>query len=222
MKKSDLLKIVLSFIIGLAVSSVVLLSVMIFRDQHANNASNGQVAQQSTQQVSSSDYSKQNIEENNKRADLQQSEKAEVTESEAKTEDTAVSTIVDSTSTTNAITEKNETTTAVQQAPKQSVTNTNKSANSTAVVPTQSKSTSTSSNTNTSSNTAKSTNTTNQVATQNNNTSSNYIVNKNTKVFHIPSCRSVKQMKDSNKMSFNGTRNEAISKGYRPCQNCNP
>ena len=57
-----------------------------------------------------------------------------------------------------------------------------------------------------------------------NNTSvgSYYILNKSSKKFHIPTCRSVKQMKESNKMDFYGTRDEAISQGYSPCGNCNP
>ena len=49
-----------------------------------------------------------------------------------------------------------------------------------------------------------------------------YIVNTNTKKFHYPSCRSVKQMKDKNKMDFTGSRDELIGMGYEPCQNCNP
>lgn len=49
-----------------------------------------------------------------------------------------------------------------------------------------------------------------------------YIANKNTKKFHYPSCGSVSKMKESNKLYFNGTRNELISKGYDPCGNCHP
>lgn len=49
-----------------------------------------------------------------------------------------------------------------------------------------------------------------------------YILNTNTKKFHYPSCRSVKQMKDKNKQEYTGTRDEVISKGYDPCKNCNP
>ena len=49
-----------------------------------------------------------------------------------------------------------------------------------------------------------------------------YILNKNTKVFHKPSCSSVKQMKDSNKRTFTGTRAQVVDMGYRPCQRCNP
>ena len=49
-----------------------------------------------------------------------------------------------------------------------------------------------------------------------------YILNTNTKKFHYPSCRSVKQMKESNKQSYNGTRDEVIAMGYSPCGNCHP
>lgn len=49
-----------------------------------------------------------------------------------------------------------------------------------------------------------------------------YILNKNTKKFHYPSCSSVDQMKESNKIYFTGTRDEAIDMGYVPCQRCKP
>lgn len=49
-----------------------------------------------------------------------------------------------------------------------------------------------------------------------------YIVNTNTGKFHKPSCRSVKQMKESNKSERTATRDELISEGYEPCKNCNP
>lgn len=49
-----------------------------------------------------------------------------------------------------------------------------------------------------------------------------YILNKNTKKFHYPTCRSVKQMKESNKIYFDGARDEVINKGYSACKNCNP
>ena len=49
-----------------------------------------------------------------------------------------------------------------------------------------------------------------------------YILNTNTKKFHYPTCSSVKQMKDKNKQEYSGTREEVISMGYDPCQNCNP
>ncbi|MGI5899616.1 MAG: Ada metal-binding domain-containing protein [Christensenellales bacterium] len=49
-----------------------------------------------------------------------------------------------------------------------------------------------------------------------------FIANKNTKKLHLPSCSSVKQMKDSNKVYLECTRDEAISSGYEPCKNCRP
>lgn len=49
-----------------------------------------------------------------------------------------------------------------------------------------------------------------------------YVANKNTGKFHYPYCSSVKQMKGSNKLYFNGTRDELIRKGYVPCKKCNP
>ncbi len=49
-----------------------------------------------------------------------------------------------------------------------------------------------------------------------------YILNSNTGKFHYPSCSSVKDMKEKNKVYFYGTREEAIAKGYVPCKRCNP
>lgn len=50
----------------------------------------------------------------------------------------------------------------------------------------------------------------------------NYILNTNTKKFHYPDCSSVDDMKESNKIYFTGTRDEAVSQGYAPCKRCNP
>ena len=49
-----------------------------------------------------------------------------------------------------------------------------------------------------------------------------YIVNTNTGRFHKPSCTSVKQMKESNRLERTTTRDEIISEGYEPCRNCKP
>ena len=49
-----------------------------------------------------------------------------------------------------------------------------------------------------------------------------YIGNANTKVFHYPSCSSVKQMKESNKREFYGTSTEVKNQGYKSCGRCNP
>ncbi len=49
-----------------------------------------------------------------------------------------------------------------------------------------------------------------------------YVLNTNTRKFHKPSCKSVKQMKDKNKEEYRGTRDDVINMGYEPCKNCNP
>lgn len=49
-----------------------------------------------------------------------------------------------------------------------------------------------------------------------------YIANKNSMVFHLPSCPSTTQMKESNKVFLTGTREDAIAQGYSPCGNCKP
>ena len=45
--------------------------------------------------------------------------------------------------------------------------------------------------------------------------------NKNSKIYHLPHCKSFEQMKSSrNKVAFN-SESEAISSGYRKARNCN-
>lgn len=44
----------------------------------------------------------------------------------------------------------------------------------------------------------------------------------NTHKFHTPSCRSVKQMSNSNKGVYKGKRQDLIDQGYEPCKICNP
>lgn len=53
-------------------------------------------------------------------------------------------------------------------------------------------------------------------------TTSAYILNTNSKRFHIPSCDSVGRMKEKNRKDYSGTREELISFGYAPCGSCNP
>ena len=53
-------------------------------------------------------------------------------------------------------------------------------------------------------------------------TGTEYILNTNTKKFHYPSCSSVKQMKESNKKEYTGSRDDLIAQGYDPCKKCNP
>lgn len=49
-----------------------------------------------------------------------------------------------------------------------------------------------------------------------------YILNSNTKRFHRPDCPSVEDMGEGNKQGFDGTREEAIARGYEPCGRCDP
>lgn len=49
-----------------------------------------------------------------------------------------------------------------------------------------------------------------------------YVLNTNTKKFHLPSCSSVEQIKAKNKKTFTGSRYDLIERGYAPCQRCHP
>lgn len=51
--------------------------------------------------------------------------------------------------------------------------------------------------------------------------SQTYIGNKNSKVFHELSCKSVSDMKDKNKVTL-ADRDQAVSRGFKPCGNCKP
>ena len=53
-------------------------------------------------------------------------------------------------------------------------------------------------------------------------TEASYVLNTSTKKFHYPSCSSVAKMKEANRQSFTGTRQELIDEGYAPCGKCNP
>ena len=49
-----------------------------------------------------------------------------------------------------------------------------------------------------------------------------YVVNVNTKKFHLPDCNFVTSMKAENKKAYEADRQEMIDMGYEPCQGCNP
>ncbi len=49
-----------------------------------------------------------------------------------------------------------------------------------------------------------------------------YILNKNTKKFHDPSCPGADDIKPKNRIEFYGTREEIIQNGYKPCKSCKP
>ena len=50
----------------------------------------------------------------------------------------------------------------------------------------------------------------------------NYVLNTNTKRFHLPDCPSVNDMKETNRAPFTGSRDELIARGYTPCGRCKP
>ncbi len=49
-----------------------------------------------------------------------------------------------------------------------------------------------------------------------------YILNTNTKVFHLPKCSYVESISDKNKEVYTGTRDSVADMGYKPCGHCNP
>ena len=49
-----------------------------------------------------------------------------------------------------------------------------------------------------------------------------YVVNTNTKKFHLPGCSSVSQMKQKNRLDTTESRDQLIAEGYSPCKRCNP
>lgn len=49
-----------------------------------------------------------------------------------------------------------------------------------------------------------------------------YILNTNSKKFHLPECTSVSDIKKEHKQSYMGDKNELLEQGYSPCKRCNP
>ncbi len=49
-----------------------------------------------------------------------------------------------------------------------------------------------------------------------------YILNTNTKKFHLPDCSSVQELQADNREYFTGSREEVIAQGYAACKRCNP
>ena len=49
-----------------------------------------------------------------------------------------------------------------------------------------------------------------------------YVLNNNTKKFHLPSCSSADDIKDSNREEYYGSREDLIERAYVPCKRCNP
>ena len=49
-----------------------------------------------------------------------------------------------------------------------------------------------------------------------------YVLNKNAKKFHYADCASAKSIKDKNRTTYTGSRDEVIANSYQPCKKCNP
>ena len=49
-----------------------------------------------------------------------------------------------------------------------------------------------------------------------------YVLNQNSKIFHLPTCPSVEQMKEENKQFSSESRETLLALGYRPCSSCQP
>ena len=49
-----------------------------------------------------------------------------------------------------------------------------------------------------------------------------YVLNKNKGKFHLPTCKSVSQMNESNKVFITCSREMLLAVGYEPCGNCHP
>lgn len=57
---------------------------------------------------------------------------------------------------------------------------------------------------------------------ENSETSENLVLNTNTKKYHKPDCSSVKDIKEKNKETYNGTKQWLSDNGYSPCGICKP
>lgn len=49
-----------------------------------------------------------------------------------------------------------------------------------------------------------------------------YIVNTNTRKFHLPDCADIDNIKENNKKSYTGYKQNLIDNGYSPCGKCKP
>lgn len=49
-----------------------------------------------------------------------------------------------------------------------------------------------------------------------------FVLNTNSKKFHLPSCSGASSMSEKNRKEFSGTRDTLIKQGYEPCSQCNP
>ncbi|MDR3765829.1 MAG: DNA/RNA non-specific endonuclease [Butyricicoccus sp.] len=49
-----------------------------------------------------------------------------------------------------------------------------------------------------------------------------YILNTNSKKFHTPDCSNAETIKDANRQTYQGSREDLINQGYSPCGQCKP
>ncbi len=49
-----------------------------------------------------------------------------------------------------------------------------------------------------------------------------YVINRNSRVFHRPSCSSVGKIAEKNREDVETTREDLIAQGYDPCKSCKP
>lgn len=52
--------------------------------------------------------------------------------------------------------------------------------------------------------------------------SETYILNVNTKKFHLPSCASANDIAEKNRKVYSGGRETLLKEGYEPCSRCKP
>lgn len=61
-----------------------------------------------------------------------------------------------------------------------------------------------------------------EVSTDDTSSAQDYILNTNSKKFHLPSCSSAADISPSNREEYHCNRQELIDQGYEPCRRCNP
>lgn len=49
-----------------------------------------------------------------------------------------------------------------------------------------------------------------------------YILNTNSKKFHLPDCSGAASISEANRKDYSGSRSDLISQGYDPCGQCKP
>ena len=53
-------------------------------------------------------------------------------------------------------------------------------------------------------------------------TEQHYVLNTNSKKFHLPDCSGVENMNPANRQDYTGTRQSLLDQGYSPCGTCKP